>query len=154
MQLQFEFQFTVISEQPDHVGPTDTGALAYHVLPSAELTGDRITARAVHPGGDWFRELADGYGYIDVRILMQTNDDALIHIAYQGFVEPTDTLSQAIESLKPTSFSDQSIRTTWRLSTGDERYSWVNRSVFVGEGRFLPGGGNRLGMQHNVYRLE
>jgi hypothetical protein len=25
--------------------------------------------------------------------------------------------------------------------------------VFVGEGRLLPGGGGRLGMRHNVYRL-
>jgi len=49
--------------------------------------------------------------------------------------------------------TDQAIHTTWRLGTGDEQYRWVNRAVFVGEGRLLPGGGGRLGMQHNVYRL-
>jgi hypothetical protein len=53
----------------------------------------------------------------------------------------------------PTSFTGQAIRTTLRLCTADDRYRWVNRSVYVGEGRLLSGGDNRLGMQHNVYRL-
>jgi hypothetical protein len=86
-------------------------------------------------------------------MMMQTDGGALIHVAYQGFVEPTDVFASAVESLTPTEFADQSIRTTWTLTTGDQRYHWVNRSIFVGEGRLLPAGGNRLGMQHKVYRL-
>jgi Protein of unknown function (DUF3237) len=74
-------------------------------------------------------------------------------IASKGLVEPIDTLNRAVQSLTPTAFTDQAIHTTWRLGTGDEQYRWVNRAVFVGEGRLLPGGGGRLGMQHNVYRL-
>ena len=74
-------------------------------------------------------------------------------IASKGLVEPTDTLSRAVQSLRPTAFTDQAIDTTWRHSTGDEQYRWVNRAVFIVEGRLLPGGGGRLGMQHNVYRF-
>ena len=153
VRLRFEFQCTVVSEQPTDVGPTDAGVLRYHILPFAEMTGDRITASSLHPGADWFRELSDGYGRIDVQMLMQTNDGAVIHVAYQGLVEPTDTLTRAVQSLTPTAFTDQAIHTTWRLATADEQYRWVNRAVFIGEGRLLPGGGGRLGMQHNVYRL-
>ena len=85
-------------------------------------------------------------------MLIQTNDGAVIHVVYQGLVEP-DTLSRAVQSLTPTAFTDQAIHTTWRLGTGDEQHRWVNRAVFIGEGRLLPGGGGRLGMQHNVDRL-
>ena len=137
VRLQFEFQCTVVAEQPTDVGPTDAGVLRYHVLPSAEMIGDRITASSLHPGADWFRELSDGYGRIDVRMLMQTNDGAVIHVAYQGLVEPTDTLSRAVQSLTPTAFTDQAIHTTWRLSTGDEQYRWVNRGG-VHRGRTTP----------------
>jgi hypothetical protein len=49
--------------------------------------------------------------------------------------------------------TNQAVHSTWRLGTGDEQYRWVNRAVFVGEARLLPGGGGRLGMRHNVYRL-
>ena len=48
-----------------------------------------ITASSLHPGADWFHELSDGYGRIDVRMLMQTNDGAVIHVAYRGLVEAT-----------------------------------------------------------------
>jgi hypothetical protein len=65
-----------------------------------------ITASSLHPGADWFHELSDGYGRIDVRMLMQTNDGAVIHVAYRGLVEPTDALSQAVQSLTPTAFTD------------------------------------------------
>ena len=38
-----------------------------------------------------------------------------------------------------TAYEDQYFRTTPRLETGDERYAWVNQTVFVGEGRLVPG---------------
>ena len=63
------------------------------------------------------------------------------------------SLSRAVQSLTPTAFTDQATHTTWRLSTGDEQSRWVNRAVFIREGRLQPGGRGRLGMQHNVYRL-
>ena len=65
-------------------------------------------------------------------------------IGSKGLAEPTDTLSRVVQSLTPTAFTDQAIHTTWRLSTGDEQDCWVNRAVFVGEGRLLPGGGDDL----------
>ena len=153
MQQIYEFEWTVAAEQPATVGRVDNGVLNYHVLPSVRVTGERLNARSLHPGTDLFRQLDDGYAAIDVRILVQTEDGALIHVAYQGFVEPTDVFVNAVESLTPTDFGDQSIRTTWNLTTGDPRYLWVNRTIFIGEGRLLPAGGNRLGMQHKVYRI-
>lgn len=153
MRLNYEFEWTVAAELPSDVGRIDNGVLHHHVLPSARLIGDRLNAHSVHSGTDLFRQLDDGYAAIDVRILMQTDDGALIHVAYQGFVEPTAVFVQAVESLTPTEFTDQSIRTTWTLTTGDQRYSWINRAIFIGEGRLRPAGNNRLGMQHKVYRV-
>jgi hypothetical protein len=38
-------------------------------------------------------------------------------------------------------------RTTPQFETGDARYSWLNRSIFVAEGRIAPGG-----VEYKVYR--
>jgi hypothetical protein len=47
-----------------------------------------------------------------------------------------------------TDFDDHYYRTTPRLETGDERYAWVNQTVFVGRGRIIPGG-----VGYEVYRV-
>jgi hypothetical protein len=49
----------------------------------------------------------------------------------------------------PTNFGEQYFFINPRLETGDERYSWVNQTVFIGEGRALPG----PGVKYRVYRL-
>ncbi len=37
----------------------------------------------------------------------------------------------------------------WLFETGDARYSWLNQSVFVGEGRVLEG----FGVEYRVFRV-
>ena len=36
-----------------------------------------------------------------------------------------------------------------RMETGDERYFWVNQTMFIGEGKFAPG----PRVEYRVYRL-
>jgi len=49
----------------------------------------------------------------------------------------------------PTEYGDQYFFTNPRLETGDERYAWVNQSLFVAEGRVVPG----PRVEFMVYRL-
>jgi hypothetical protein len=49
----------------------------------------------------------------------------------------------------PTQFGEQYIFVTPRMETGDPRYSWVNQTVFIGEGRVLPG----PRIEFRVYRV-
>jgi hypothetical protein len=37
-----------------------------------------------------------------------------------------------------------------RAQAGDERYAWVNQTVFVGQGRIYPGSS----VQYRVYRVN
>ena len=48
----------------------------------------------------------------------------------------------------PTNFGDQYFFTNPRLETGDERYSWVNQTMFIREGRLTPGR-----VEYRVYRV-
>ena len=48
----------------------------------------------------------------------------------------------------PTLNGDQYFRTTPQFETGDARYSWLNQSIFVAEGRIAPGG-----VKYKVYRV-
>ena len=45
----------------------------------------------------------------------------------------------AVGGERSSDYDEHYFRTTPRLETGDERYVWVNQTIFVGEGRIHPG---------------
>jgi hypothetical protein len=74
----------------------------------------------------------------------------LIYVQYQGVVEITEGMAAVLGGGDtPTEYGDQYFFTTPRLETGDERYAWVNQTVFVSEGRLLPG----PRVEYRVYRV-
>ena len=73
---------------------------------------------------------------------------------YFGPAETNPHLRSAMRDATPTTSQDQRIRTHWLLESGHSRYGWVNRSVFVGKGRFLPGLDDAAGSEHRLYRVD
>ena len=60
-----------------------------------------------------------------------------------------DKVQRAFSEGVATDFGDQYFRTTPQLETGDSDLSWVNQTMFVGEGRFVDG----FGLQYNMFRV-
>ena len=89
-----------------------------------------------------------GSGRVDVRGQIATDDGAFIYAQYEGVLEMNEKVLAAMAAAEATDFSDQYFRTTPRVETGDERYVWLNQSVFVAEGRLYPG----LGVEYRVHR--
>ena len=106
-----------------------------------EVSGDRLKGSiAPSAGGDWLLIGQDGYGRLDVRNTVLTVDGACIYIQLHGLVELTPAvLAVFAGGDTPTDFGEQYFVATPRLETGDERYAWVNRTLFVAEARILPG---------------
>jgi hypothetical protein len=80
--------------------------------------GPRLKGTIKGPGGDWVTLRADGSGRLDVRLLLETDDGALILMQYHGIF--TDGATR--------------IRSTPLFETGDERYAWLNSVQSVGLG--------------------
>ena len=97
------------------------------------VTGD-IEGRILNLGADWQLIYKDGTAFLDTRYAFETSDGALIEIVNLGFRHgPAEVLSRlaAGEAVDPTEYT---MRTSARLETGDPRYEWVNRTVFVCSG--------------------
>ncbi len=154
MKMVHEFSWRVAATLPQVVGKVPLGTRVYHELPEISLTGTRLNAAQVGPGTDFILAGEDGWSHIDVRAQLRSDDGALIYVQYEGWIEPTEKLRRAVESLTPTDFEDQAIHTSWKFESGDERYSWLNHTIFVGQGRLLPAGPAMLGMEHRIYRLS
>jgi hypothetical protein len=87
---------------------------------------------------------------VDVRIQIETDDGAVIYVRYEGLIELNEASSAALmDRAAETSWGDQYFRTSPRFETGDERYAWLNRTLFVACGRVVAGG-----LEYEVFRVE
>ena len=80
---------------------------------------------------------------------IHTDDGADIYVQYFGVVEYNEAAVGANEGKGSSDYPDHYFRTAPRLETGDPRYEWVNRTLFVAEGRLHPG----PVVEYRVYRV-
>lgn len=98
------------------------------------MDGPKLQGRILNVGADWQTIFADGLAELDTRYALETHDGATIEIVNYGFRHGPQEVIAAIargEDVAPDSYY---MRTHARLETGDSRYGWVNRTLFVGVG--------------------
>ena len=66
-----------------------------------------------------------------------THDGAYILLHYTGLVEQSVAFKSAAEASEEIGFEDQYMRLSIQFDTGDPRYAWLNRHLFVAQGRLL-----------------
>lgn len=112
---------------PIGVGPS--GDRMVGELESFELSGERLTAHLKGvAAADWAVVGADGVASVDVRLVVESHDGALIYVTYQGRFDLAAGWDDAVIYVAP------------RFETSDERYKWLNRTQAVGKGWFAPPG--------------
>ncbi|MEC7205758.1 MAG: DUF3237 domain-containing protein, partial [Pseudomonadota bacterium] len=80
----------------------------------------------------------DGAMNPNVRLILKTDDDALIYMYYTGVRYGTAEVMQRIaygEEVDPTEYY---LRNTPYFETSAPQYDWMNRIVSVGVGRRMP----------------
>lgn len=147
--LIYEATFRARLKPPVDMGAGPYGARLFFEVIGGEIEGDRLSGTLLPGGGDWILVGADGYGRIDVRLNIQTHDGACIYLRYFGVLEMTPAVQNAIATGGGTGFEDQYFRTNPRFETGDQRYAWLNQTLFVGVGHALP----NLTPEYRVYRV-
>lgn len=116
------------------MGAGRAGARRIIPIVGGTVTGPRLSGRILNVGADWQTIFADGLAELDTRYAMETDDGATIEILNYGYRHGPKAVLEAVargETVDPASYY---MRTHARLETGDERYAWVNRTLFVGVG--------------------
>ena len=139
MDLVHEMTYHAMLRPPLAVGNGSFGTRMVFDVISGVLEGPRVRGKFVGPGGDWLLVGPDGFGRLDVRGQIETEDGAIVYVQYQGLLHMNEKVQAAINSASGTEFNDQYFRIAPRFETGDPRYSWLNQSTFVGEGRIILG---------------
>jgi hypothetical protein len=113
--------FTGTLAAPLALGNTPSGTrLIFHVT-DGSVTGDRLNATLKgQANADWLTIGADGTGTLDVRLVVETDDGALVFLQYHGRVDTT--------------IPGAPVYAAPRFDSGDERYSWLNKIQAVARG--------------------
>jgi hypothetical protein len=139
VELAHEFTISARLAPAVQVGEGPFGRRHIREVLGGEVAGGRISGTVGTGGADWILVGPDGWGRLDVRLTILTDDGAAIYVQYLGVIEYNAAAGAANAGERSSDYGDHYFRIAPRLETGDERYAWVNRTLFVGEGRLHPG---------------
>ena len=99
------------------------------------VEGPELTGRILNLGADWQTIWDNGVAELDARYAIETQDGALIEVINYGYRHgPAEVIAALADGgdVDPDAYY---MRTQARLETGDPRYDWVNKTLFVGRGQ-------------------
>ncbi|NNE12548.1 MAG: DUF3237 domain-containing protein [Ilumatobacter sp.] len=116
------------------LGDTGLGERRTVAIVGGRVEGPAIDGEIVGDGADWQTVRPDGTVEIDARYLIETHDGARIEIADRGIRHgPPDVMARlATGEVVPA--DEYTMIGAIRMTTGDDRYRWVNTALFVGVG--------------------
>ena len=106
------------------IGPTPHGMLSIFPITGGTFEGERLRGTVLGGGGDWVTAAADGTFELDLRVTLETDDAALIHMTFTGVRDD----------------ANHYFRTLPRFETAAPKYAFLNRLLAVGIGEIGPEG--------------
>lgn len=124
--------------------PLKLGAGPHGVRTTVAITGGafegpRLRGR-VAGGGDWLVQRSDGVVELDLRVTLETDDGALIHMASFGLRHGPPAVLDAIARGEPVDPASYYFRTQVRFDTGAPAYAFLNKLLAVASGDRRPSG--------------
>ena len=103
-------------------------------IASGHFSGERLNGKILPGGADWVLLRDDGVMEIDVRLVLETIESALIYLTYQGrFIASQSVMArmQAGEEISPDEYS---LAVTARFESGHPDFLWVNDAIVIATG--------------------
>ena len=102
-----------------NIGPGPHGTRVTFPITGGEFEGDGLRGTVLPGGDDWTVKRADGVIDLDLRITLQTDDGALIHMTFEGIRDDSAP-------------GGPYFRTTPRFETASPKYAFLNQMLAIG----------------------
>jgi hypothetical protein len=103
------------------VGAGPRGTRTTFPITGGSFEGDRLRGKVLPGGDDWTIRRPDGVIELDLRVTLQTDDGALIHMTFEGLRDDTAATAPYFRTLP-------------RFETSEPKYAFLNRLLAVGIG--------------------
>ncbi len=134
MTSQFLMTLQVNVAPVQRIGAVPLGTRTTVPITSGTFEGPRLRGKVGPGSGDWLLLRPDGVLELDLRVTLETDDGALIHMTSFGLRHGPPEVIAAIargETVDPASYY---FRTTPRFETAAPRYAFLNRLLAVASG--------------------
>jgi hypothetical protein len=133
------FDITYELGEPQDIGPTPRGHQVIVPVTGGTFRGPRLSGEVLAPGLDWMLVRPDDCAELDVRVTLQTDDGALIGLAYRGILTQVSLVVSYIARGQIPPAEEYSLMITPVFQTSAQEYAWLNGTMAVGTGRSSPG---------------
>ena len=147
--LEHLFSYVVSLERPQMIGAIPEGIRAIFYATKGEVTGPKLRGKFLSGGGDWLTVRTDGVGILDVRGTLESDDGALIYMAYTGVGDlGEDGYQKFLRGEFPALVK---LRAAPRFHTSHPEYLWLNRLQCLNIGEVDL---ERLEVRYDVYAVR
>ncbi|HEX6424663.1 MAG TPA: DUF3237 domain-containing protein [Acidimicrobiales bacterium] len=131
--LSAEYLFELsIDFDPMQIYPSPLGTRMVAVVRRGRATGPRLDAAVLAGGGDWLVVGSDSVARVDVRATLRTADGAMILLTSTGRASMDGVTRDRFLGGEAIRFEEMHGRTAPLFETGSDAYSWLNRTVAIG----------------------
>jgi len=103
------------------IGAGPHGTRITFPIVGGSFEGDRLRGRVLPGGDDWTTTRRDGVVELDLRIILEADDGALVYMTFEGIRDDAAP-------------GGPYFRTLPRFETSEPRYAFLNRLLAVGTG--------------------
>lgn len=120
------------------IGETAKGRNRVIPITGGTFEGPQLKGSILPGGADWQLIRTDGVAEVVARYTLKTDDGALISVVNRGYRHgPAEIIEKLYrgEAVDPESYY---FRTTPTFEVAAEKYTWLNRHIFIGVGQREP----------------
>ncbi len=140
MQSRLLMTLQVAVVGPQKIGAVPHGTRVIAPIASGQFEGPRLRGKVLPGSGDWTLLRGDSVLELDLRVTLETDDGALIHMRSFGLRHGPPEVIAAIGRGEKVDPSTYYFRTTPRFETGHQKYAFLNRLLAVASGDRRPEG--------------
>lgn len=137
--LSFLFDMELQVEAPHLPGQTPKGHKRIIRVSGGTFQGELLKGEVVPGGDDWITVREDGTIIQDVRILLKTDDEALIMMTYRGIRTGRPEVLERLDNNEDVDPSDYYFRTAPIFETSSDKYHWLNNRIIISTGKRMLG---------------
>jgi len=125
---------------PQKIGIVPHGTRTIVPIRGGSFEGPLLHGRVLPGGGDWTLSRSDGVLELDLRLTLETDDGALIHLTSWGMRHGPPEVLAALARGEVVDSASYYFRTAPRFEAATEKYAFLNRLIAVGTGDRKPSG--------------
>ncbi|HEY4012976.1 MAG TPA: DUF3237 domain-containing protein [Polyangiaceae bacterium] len=115
---------TLETAATQELGPTPLGKRMTFPVVGGAFEGERLRGKVLPGGADWALQRPDGAVELDLRVTLETDDGALVHMIFSGLRDDARAYFHTLP----------------RFETAAPQYAFLNRLLALGTGEIGPNG--------------